>query len=541
MAQIGEVIAGKYEILKEVGHGGMSVVYLAMDTHLNRNWAVKELKKTGKSKDDAIIENSLLAEANMIKRLDHPALPRIVDIIDNGSTIYIVMDFIEGQSLDKILAEFGAQPEEKVISWGMQICDVLKYLHSQKPPIIYRDMKPANLMLKPNGNICIIDFGIAREFIETKADTTVLGTRGYAPPEQYSGLTEPRSDIFALGMTMHHLLTGVDPTRGEQYEPVRYWNPELSEGIEAIIDKCVEPSLEKRYQNCSDLMLDLQEPEKVTRGWKKMLKKRLATFITVGTLTVAFAAAGIITNRIAASGKVKNYHYWIDIGDYDGAIEIDKDNIEAYTKIYDDMIRDESSTTEDFLSLRNKLNKSDLNPETDQEVAELYYDLGGMFLLDEKVSFLNRVNNALTCFDKIKDNQSFPKKDLVQAYCRIIEFLNKKTRKSAGRSKDDYEDLLNDIRSVVSVLDSLTGDDADFERATYYYTVLMTISENVTGFIGSDIKKEDLTALINETIMPRIEIIDTAQVSFLKGLIEKTVKMKNDCLKKIENEYGKVM
>ena len=159
MTEIGTVIAGKYEILKEVGRGGMSVVYLAMDTHLNRNWAVKEIRKTGKTKNDEIIENSILVEANLIKRLDHPALPRIVDIIDNGETIYIVMDFIEGESLDKILSEYGAQPEEKVIEWAMQVCDVLSYLHSQKPPIIYRDMKPANLMLKPNGNICIIDFG----------------------------------------------------------------------------------------------------------------------------------------------------------------------------------------------------------------------------------------------------------------------------------------------------------------------------------------------------------------------------------------------
>ena len=101
MTDIGTVIEGKYEILKEIGHGGMSVVYLAMDTHLNRNWAVKEVKKKGTGKNDEIVVNSLLAEANMVKKLDHPALPRIVDIIDNGVTIYIIMDFIEGESLDK--------------------------------------------------------------------------------------------------------------------------------------------------------------------------------------------------------------------------------------------------------------------------------------------------------------------------------------------------------------------------------------------------------------------------------------------------------
>lgn len=103
MAEIGSVIAGKYEILTEIGHGGMSVVYLAMDTHLNKQWAVKEIRKKGNGRNDEVIVNSLLAEANMMKRLDHPSLPRIVDIIDNGVTIFVVMDYIEGESLDKIL------------------------------------------------------------------------------------------------------------------------------------------------------------------------------------------------------------------------------------------------------------------------------------------------------------------------------------------------------------------------------------------------------------------------------------------------------
>lgn len=210
MTKIGTVIAGKYEILKEIGHGGMSIVYLAMDKHLNKQWAVKEIRKKGSGKHDEIIVNSLLAEANMMKRLDHAALPRIVDIIDSGTTIYIIMDYIEGESLDKILNSYGAQSEDKVIGWAKQLCEALSYLHSQKPPIIYRDMKPGNVMLKPEGNIKIIDFGIAREYKEQNlADTTVLGTKGYAPPEQYSGQTDPRSDIYALGMTMHHLLTGV--------------------------------------------------------------------------------------------------------------------------------------------------------------------------------------------------------------------------------------------------------------------------------------------------------------------------------------------
>lgn len=308
MAEIGTVIEGKYEILREIGKGGMSVVYLAMDTHLNKQWAVKEIRKRGSGKNDEIVVNSLLAEANLMKRLDHPALPRIVDIIDNGVTIFVVMDYIEGESLDKILKEYGPQPEEKVIVWAKQLCDALSYLHSQKPPIIYRDMKPANVMLKPEGTIKIIDFGIAREYKEQKmADTTVLGTKGYAPPEQYSGQTDARSDIYALGMTLHHLLTGIDPRSGEAYAPVRMWNPQLSEGIELIIDKCVQPAAENRYQNCQDLQYDLEHPELITKEYKKKQKRKLRLFVVTASMTVVCLIAGIVCNRVANSINNSNF------------------------------------------------------------------------------------------------------------------------------------------------------------------------------------------------------------------------------------------
>ena len=151
--KVGTVLDGKYEILKQIGKGGMSIVYLAMDKRLNKQWAVKEIRKTASGKNNEVVVNSLLAEANLMKRLDHPALPRIVDIIDNGQTIYVIMDYIEGESLGKILKEYGAQPQEQVLDWAKQLCDVLEYLHSQKPPIIYRDMKPDNVMLKPEGNL----------------------------------------------------------------------------------------------------------------------------------------------------------------------------------------------------------------------------------------------------------------------------------------------------------------------------------------------------------------------------------------------------
>ena len=178
MAAIGEVIDDKYEILKLIGRGGMSRVYLAMDKRLNKQWAVKEIEKRARDKNNEVVIQSAIAEANMIKKLDHPALPRIVDIIDNGNVIYVIMDYIEGESLNKVLDAYGAQPQEAVIEWAKQLSEVLDYLHTRVPPVIYRDMKPANIMLKPDGTIRLIDFGIAREYKKGKAgDTTSIGTR----------------------------------------------------------------------------------------------------------------------------------------------------------------------------------------------------------------------------------------------------------------------------------------------------------------------------------------------------------------------------
>src|SRR5690625_5042017 len=147
MLQIGQEVDGRYEILKEIGRGGMSIVYLAMDNRLNKSLAVKDIRKR-QSSNHEILLNSLVVEANMLKKLEHPALPRIYDIIESKDDIYVVMDYIEGESLKEKLDREHAFPPDKVIAWAKQLADVLGYLHNQQPhPIIYRDMKPDNIML----------------------------------------------------------------------------------------------------------------------------------------------------------------------------------------------------------------------------------------------------------------------------------------------------------------------------------------------------------------------------------------------------------
>lgn len=510
MAAIGSVIDGKYEILTEIGRGGMSIVYLAMDTHLNKQWAVKEIRKKGNGKNDEVVVNSLLAEANLMKRLDHPALPRIVDIIDNGVTIFVVMDYIEGESLDKILAEYGAQPEELVIGWAKQLCDALSYLHSQKPPIIYRDMKPANVMLKPEGNIKIIDFGIAREYKELSlADTTVLGTKGYAPPEQYSGQTDARSDIYALGMTMHHLLTGIDPRTGETYAPVRMWNPEVSEGMEMIIDKCVQPAAEHRYQNCQDLLYDLEHPELITKDYKRKQKRKLNVFIASVVLTVIASISGLVCNYVSTNINNSDYEILIStstasslddkVENYKKAVEIYPERTDAYRKMVE-AYRDDGifskQQNDEFLAVYNA-NKDQLNS-ADTDVAELNYMIGMLYFNyytendTDDYSFSTRVQKAYPFFEENYNSATgFDEQKISDSYYTICSFYKKyilNTTTVEEASKENYDELFDVINSAMDDV----KDAGAYDQLTLYNSVFMLLYDQRASMAQVNVEEQNI-------------------------------------------------
>lgn len=340
MAFQGQVIDGKYEILREIGRGGMSVVYLAMDKRLNKQWAIKEFRKDKDDESRRIALESLLKEANLMKKLDHPTLPRIVDIIDDTKTVYIVMDYIEGESLNKVLNAYGAQPQEAVIEWAKQLSEVLDYLHTRVPPVIYRDMKPANIMLKPDGTIRLIDFGIAREYKKGKAgDTTSIGTRGYAAPEQFGdkGQTDARTDIYSLGVTLYHLVTGKNPAE-PPYEiyPIRHWNANLSSGLEWLIQKCTQLNPNDRFQSCAEVTYVLENLEKFESAYKSKQKKKINLFITSVALTLVFGIIGgttLILGNKDHDEQIKYYESLDSISGYEQAIDYDNNYTQSYLKL----------------------------------------------------------------------------------------------------------------------------------------------------------------------------------------------------------------
>ncbi len=351
MLEIGSLVDGKYKILNKIGQGGMSVVYLAMNERANKQWAIKEVRKDGVQNFE-VVKQGLIAETEMLKKLSHPNLPSIIDVIDGDGTFLIVMDYIEGRHLESVVKEYGAQSQEDVIEWAKQLCDVLSYLHSRKPPIIYRDMKPSNVMLKPDGKVMLIDFGTAREFKENSvADTTCLGTQGYAAPEQYGGhgQTDARTDIYCLGATLYHLLTGHNPSEPpyEMY-PIRYWNPDLSSGLEEIILKCTQKNPDDRYQNCGELLYALEHYNELDIEYKRKQTLKWRAFLCSAALTV-LAGAGAVGFKMAENSvTASTYDAYIaeaaslegtdrdqSIQYYENAIALDPSNGLAYEKLLD--------------------------------------------------------------------------------------------------------------------------------------------------------------------------------------------------------------
>lgn len=393
MLEIGSVIDGKYKILNVVGKGGMSVVYLAMNERANKQWAIKEVRKDGMQSFEVVKQN-LVAETDLLKKLNHPHLPSIIDVIDCDDTFLIVMDYIEGNPLSKALETSGAQNQDDVIEWAKQLCDVLGYLHSRKPPIIYRDMKPSNVMLKPDGNVMLIDFGTAREFkYSSVADTTCLGTQGYAAPEQFGGhgQTDARTDIYCLGATMYHLVTGHNPaTPPYEMYPIRQWNPMLSSGLEEIILKCTQRNPEDRYQSCAELLyaldhykdLDIENKKVQSFKWKTFLAPFIMTIVMlVGTigfsagLTVQTSSTyeGYIANGDSAVSQDAAEKYYLD------AINVDPANPLAYQKLLERCTSDSKLSEDEYNTIKDAIyeHEDELKSKYPSEYADnVAYKLG---------------------------------------------------------------------------------------------------------------------------------------------------------------------
>ncbi len=267
----GHLLDRRYRVRKVLGVGGMGRVYLSNDTRLaNRPVAVKEMILGDGVAEKKAIED-FTREATVLARLSHPGIPTLIDHFAENGRHYLVMEFVAGGDLDKLIQQSGGKlPEDRVLRWARQILSVLEFLHGQTPPIVYRDLKPGNIMIDKDGRAMLIDFGIAR-FLPKGGHATQIGSPGYAPPEQYVGNVEPRSDIYSLGATMHHLLTGRDPTVEPPFSfpPVRQIAPGVSKDTASAVDRALSHEIAKRFASAREMLKALPEPppeEKVANG-----------------------------------------------------------------------------------------------------------------------------------------------------------------------------------------------------------------------------------------------------------------------------------
>lgn len=557
MLEIGSLVDSKYKILAEVGRGGMSVVYLALNEKANKQWAIKVIRKDG-IKDLEVVKTSLLVETELLKKLSHPNLPSIIDVIDTDDTFIIVMDYIEGNPLSRALEEFGAQPQEMVVEWAKQLCDVLGYLHTRNPAIIYRDLKPANIMLKPDGNVMLIDFGTAREFKEKNlADTTCLGTQGYAAPEQFGGMgqTDGRTDIYCLGATLYHLVTGWNPCM-PPYEilPIREINPQLSSGLESIILKSTQRNPEDRYQSAAELMYELDNYEKIDHLYRRKQVGKLTRFIVVAGLAVIFTVAGFICR--AQGLKTLDADYVTAVGlavaadpeekleRFEEAIKLKPADLEAYRALAAAVKSPGSERGVSFtVNEANHLTRLIIANETalsvDKEAfAELLHEVGVLYwyYYDNGTANVVRMTTAAPWFDKAihYGGENFAHKRMAQVYREIGDFYQRiDTAVIEGRDKNLYKPFWEVLTELLVEIEET---DEEIVRLELYELARNSIQKYASKLKSDGISKEEVMAVFG-LVFPAVEAIQ-ATTDTTAEKQNNTVAKKDATLKAIEIAYG---
>lgn len=518
MLEIGSLVDGKYKILSVVGRGGMSTVYMAINEKANKTWAIKEVRKDGVV-NFAAVRQSLVTEANILKRLKHPHLPSIVDVIEDSQTFLIVMDYIEGRSLSDTLKEYGAQPQELVIQWAKQLCDVLGYLHTRTPPIIYRDMKPSNIMLKPDGNIMVFDFGTAREFkAKQMKDTICLGTVGYAAPEQFGGMgsTDARTDIYCLGATLYHLVTGKNPSEPPyEIRPIRQINPALSSGLERIIMKCTQRNPDDRYQSAEELLYALSHYEKIDEEYRKRQKRRLKTFIAAASCAAVFAIGGLVLQGVATKLGTDTYRETLSdanqTSDYGTKCELYEECINIPGKAgekepYLELMKTYKVDTVFDVSEANqierlvKANRSELQKDP-EGYADVCFQLGKLFWY--YYDYGDRSTRAKSCvpwFHIVVENapEGFKNLGMAKAYENIgIFYRDYQTAQKEADDAGTYKPLYDNL---VELLDSIAADteESKIVRLELLDTAQSAISTFATEFKNDGVLQSQMLGLYDK-------------------------------------------
>jgi len=482
MLKIGEIAFGKYRILSFLGKGGMGSVYLSENINVGNKWAIKEI---------AISKNrpiDLMVEPEMLKRLNHPHLPRIVDVIRTPDSICIIEDYFEGQSLQQVLENRQLCSETNVIKWCRQLAEILIYLHNLQPiPIIYSDLKPGNIIIDTNLNLKLVDFGIARENSGSSSQG-VFGSRGYAAPEQYRGIYDERTDIYSFGATFYHVLTG---NRYELKRPIRLgdYNKQFSEGIDHIINKCLQEDPRQRYQNAADLFKDLKFIDRFNSDYKKgVFKRKLAVIgiiglILVGSLTLMLGIDQKETTTVNLYQQKMNSGIQLTSeGKYDAAETAFKEalNYKSDPEVLKNLGRlylRQNKASQAISFLKEKIQSGAIQNDTSTAylLGSAYYDN------QDYNSAVNYFKQSLQASQDIRgDDYELAMRDLAVSYCRINRF---------AEAEDTLKQLTQSKSSTCAITDYVHGEvnmaKSDFQESARYFEKARTADpKNIEYILG---------------------------------------------------------
>ena len=490
-------IANTYEVIAQIGMGNSGIVYKARHRNLDKFVVLKKIKANAIN----IADNR--AEADVLKNLKHAYLPQVMDFVEDNGDIYTVMEFISGNSFKQYLDAGTAFPEKSEIIWMKQVAATLCYLHNQKPPIIHSDLKPGNIMLTNSGNVCLIDFNIS---FSLGGNGFVNGyTKNYASPEQIRAWkynqTQPnpslrkkidkRSDIYSMGATFYHIVTGSKPMPDDNgyVQDIREKKPEMNQLFGAVIMKCLEPDLKKRYQRAEDVLNDLQTMAQRSKEYRSLLhKQKIISGVLAGGM-ILFAGLALAGYFRIDSEKMARYEdnvaqeeKCIKNGDYDQLDEYYQQAVKLYPGKMDAYLQKALALNrqKEYEDCINFINTNILNSKSvmnDGSEDSVYYLLGDCYSqLEDYEQAAEYYNSAIEA--NPENGNYYRDGAIMEAYCgntdKAQELMETAQEKGLDTtevnyvngeikySKGDYEDARSIFQKCIE-----DSDDAYIQMRSY--------------------------------------------------------------------------
>lgn len=519
----GDLILNKYQIVKVIGAGGMGAVYLAQDIVLTTTlWAIKVIDKQSKTPDE--IEKAL-DEAALLSKLNNNHIPRITTIHNtpNERYIYIVQDFISGMTLNQGIANKAREAREKkgimdlyiqrqlsirrIKRLAHQIIDIFIYLHTRKPPILYRDLKPANLMIDQEDNVKLIDFGIAFEMTPENmmpGKIVAMGTKGYAAPEQFDTRLYHtlQTDIFTFGRLLYELTTGFNPAREQigkdgkmhpiNLPPVRELRPDVDEALEEIIYKCMADSLEERYKSFTEVKYAFDHYKELGPSFRDAAMKQIKIFVSMGLVSITLLGSSATLFAIEHhNAKVQYSNLLAKVDVYNNAsdvvhvIKLNPTEIKPFNRLIEIYERDGKFTLDEEQQFTSLITKNITSLKDQKGYGDLAYNVGLMYALYYQASKDENENKNIKLAQStqwFKDAIDYKTKNINSAriYLGVGQFSRDiVTKVKQGEDKGLYSEYFNNLDKLTSQVDSKTPDMVRLELVDIIFTALDDYGDNI--------------------------------------------------------------